>query len=236
MLFSAHIADTTPLSALRRATPAPGEVPGLRSARTAIAAPFTGGAPRPQFGREIMLAAWEDAAALEKFLERDDLGRQLGDGVTVRLELVRAVGIFPGLTRHQIDKALDGVDEHVDGPSVAITLGTAYLRTFPTFFRVNTGLERQFLATPSGRWGTAMSNLRTRFVATLTVWDSLDAASSYMKEGAHGAAMRAHFDPEKDPNGHEFVTDGGFLGFRPLSIDGRIGGRNPLDVDVLSTS
>ena len=44
MLFSAHISDTGPLKALRRKTPQPSDVPGLRSARTAICAPFTAGA------------------------------------------------------------------------------------------------------------------------------------------------------------------------------------------------
>ncbi len=233
MLFSAHLVDTSPLTALRRSAPIPDEVPGLRSARSAVSTPFSGGLPRPQLGREVLLACWDHENSLDAFLT-SDVGAVFAGGVDIRLQLVRAVGIFPGVTRAEIDEALDGVPAEFDGPSAAITLGTAYLKTAPAFFRVNTGLEKQFLDTSSGRWGTAMTNLRTRFVATLTFWDSQDAASSYMMNGAHGAAARDHYNPAVDPNGHEFVTDGGFLGFRPLSIRGSIDGRNPLSDIVLS--
>ena len=55
------------------------------------------------------------------------------------------------------------------------------------FIRVNSGLEDQFLVTPSGIWGTAMTNIPQRLVATLTVWENADAADDYMRTGAHGA-------------------------------------------------
>ncbi|NNC81435.1 MAG: hypothetical protein HKN94_14930, partial [Acidimicrobiales bacterium] len=110
-----------------------------------------------------------------------------------------------------------------------------YVRTIPRFYKVNKGLERQFLDTPNAIWGTAMTNLRTLFVSTLTVWESLDAASDYMKSGAHAAAMRAHYDPAKDPTGHDFVTGGGFFGFRPLSMHGSVTGRNAITDTLLSS-
>jgi hypothetical protein len=69
MLFSTHVSDTGPLEALRRKTPDPSEVSGLRSARTAICAPFTAGMlPKPQLGREALLACWEDEDSLDRFL------------------------------------------------------------------------------------------------------------------------------------------------------------------------
>ena len=54
-----------------------------------------------------------------------------------------------------------------------------------------------------------------------------------MRTGAHGAAVKAHFDPKKDPTGHTFVTGGGFFGLRPISTNGSLGGRNPIAVDAI---
>ncbi len=56
-----------------------------------------------------------------------------------------------------------------------------------------------------------------------------------MKSGAHGAAVDAHYDPAKDRTGHTFVTGGGFFGFRPLSTNGSLEGRNPLAEDLLTS-
>jgi hypothetical protein len=234
MLFSAHLADTSALAALRRKTPQAGDVPGLRSARTATCAPFTNGVlPRPQFSREAMLACWQDEVSLDRFLADHPTGRVLGEGWHVRMELIRAVGVWPGLDDDMV-QAAGTRSPGMTGPSVAITIGTAYLRTVIPFARVNSGLEDQFLDTPEGIWGTAMTNLAQRLVATLTIWESPDAADDYMRSGAHGAAVADHFDPVKDPTGHTFVTGGGFFGFRPLSTSGAIDGKNPIPVDLLA--
>ncbi len=240
MLFSAHVVDTSPLKALRRKTPQPNDVSGLRSARNATAAPFTKGfLPRPQFRRETLVACWEDEASLDAFLADDPTGQAFGEGWHVRMELVRSTGIWPGLeddlkAERRAETAAGNTVKDTAGPSIAITIGTAYLRTAVPFLRVNNGLENQFLDTPSGRWGTAFTNLPQLLVGTLTVWDSLDAAYDYMRKGAHGAAMKDHYDPRKDPTGHTYVTDGGFFGFTPLSEHGSLGGKNPIPAGVLA--
>ena len=144
------------------------------------------------------------------------------------------IGVWPGLDDDMVTAA-GSKARGMTGPSVAITIGTAYLKTAVPFIRVNSGLEDQFLDTPSGIWGTAMTNLPQRLVATLTIWESPDGALDYMKSGAHGAAVDAHYDPAKDPTGHTFVTGGGFFGFRPLSTSGSIGGKNPLPADLLAS-
>lgn len=234
MLFSAHVVDTSPLTVLRRREPKPADAPGLRSARTATCNPFTRGVlPRPQFGREALLACWDDEAALDRFLAEHPTGRDYAAGWHVRMDLARAVGVWPGLDD---DMAAAVVPEAkaTTGPVVAVTLGTAYLRSAIAFARVNSGLEDQFIDTPSGIWGTQMTNLPKRFVATLTIWESGRAALDYMRAGAHGAAVAAHYDPAKDPTGHTFVTGGGFFGFRPLAVAGSVGGKNPLPTPLLA--
>lgn len=233
MLFTAHLFETSPLTALRRSAPTPGSVPGLVQARTAVCAPFTHGLPKPQLGREAMLAVWDDDASVDRFLSEDELGQEMATGWHVRLELIRAVGIFPGLPEVDYAALAGDKEQSMDGPSVAFTLGHAHAKTLPQFIKVNKGLERQFLETPDAIWGTAMTNLRSRFVATLTFWESTSAATNYMKSGAHGAAVRDHYDPDKDPHGHTFVTNGGFLGFRPLSMSGSVRGSNAVDSKLL---
>lgn len=234
MFFSAHVFDSSPLAAMKRQSPTAQQVPGLRGAQTATCAPFSHSfMPSVQFSRESMIACWDDEAALDRFLADDSTGQEMASGWHARLELVRVLGVFPGLEDNMYEVAGDKADS-MSGPSFAVTMGTAFLKTAPTFYKVNKGLERQFLETPSGLWGTAMSNLRTRFVATFTLWESLEAATDYVKVGAHGAAMREHHDPKKDPTGHTFVTGGGFFGFRPLSLHGNVGGKNAISSDVLN--
>src|SRR6476661_8823463 len=122
MLFSAHVADTSPAAALRRRTPTPEDVPGLRSARTATCAPFTRGVlPRPQLGREAMVACWSDERDLDAFLTEHPTGRAFATGWHVRMELIRAAGVWPGVKDDMVDAAGAKARE-VTGPSVAITI------------------------------------------------------------------------------------------------------------------
>jgi hypothetical protein len=180
-----------------------------------------------------MVACWEDDAAIDRFLADHPTGRAFASGWHVRLELIRAAGMWPGIDDDMV-AAAGTKATRATGPSVAITIGTAYLKTIVPFLRVNDGLEDQFMDTPSGLWGTQMTNLPQRLVATLTVWESADAAVDYIRSGAHGAAVDAHYDPVKDPTGHTFVTGGGFFGFRPLSMHGAVGGKNAVSAVLLA--
>jgi hypothetical protein len=233
MLFSAHVVNTSPLKALRRKTPKPDAVPGLLSARNGISAPFHDGAlPRPQLSRETLVACWEDEDALDRFLAEDRAGTVFAEGLTLRLELFRSVGVWPGLEAAPVhEAAADGTEG--DGPTVAITIGTAYFRTIVPFLKVNNGLESQFLTAPNTIWGTAFSNIPQLLVGTLSVWESGDSALDYMRSGAHAAAVKAHFDPKKDPTGHTYVTGGGFFGFRPISSTGSVDGKNAVSAEML---
>jgi hypothetical protein len=180
-----------------------------------------------------MVACWEEEDALDRFLRDHPTGQVFADGWHVRMELMRAVGVWPGV--HDDLAATAGAEKVTnEGPSVAVTIGTAYLKTIVPFLRVNRGLEDQFLDTPTGLWGTAFTNLPQRLVGTLTVWESPDAATRYMRSRAHGAAVAAHYDPAKDPTGHTFVTGGGFFGFRPLSVHGVLDGTNPVPPGLLA--
>ena len=234
VIFSAHVATSSTVESLRRKAPAPRQVPGLLSARTAPAAlankkPY----PSPQLSRECMVACWEDERSIDRFLQDHPTGRVLASGWTAKMQLIRAVGVWPGLDGDLAAEAGDRAKGYT-GPTVAVTIGTAYLRTLLGFVRVNNGLEAQFLDAPGAIWGTLMTNLGQRLVATLTIWENSKAAADYVRHGAHGRAVAEHFDPVRDPTGHTFVTGGGFFGFRPFEVTGGVGGRNPLEASMLA--
>jgi len=232
MLFSAHVADNGVLATLRRRTPQAGDVSGLKSAVTMTGAPFTASwLPSVQPGRGAMVACWEDAESIEKFLADHPTGQQLSTGVNVTMELFRAVGVWPGLDDDMA--ALAATVPKPDGPTVAITIGKAYASKLLPFAKVSHALDVQFLESPNTIWGTALTNPVTRMVASLTFWPGADAAEDYMRNGAHAAAVKDHFDFAKDPTGHTFVTGGGFFGFRPLSITGSLEGKNPFPADSM---
>lgn len=235
MIFSAHVAQSSTFQNVRRKTPTAADVPGLRSARTAPAArmnkkPY----PSPQFSRECMVACWEDESSVDRFLRDHPTGRSLADGWTVKMEIIRAVGVWPGLD-DDLAAEVGAKSKGYTGPTLAVTIGTAYVKKAIPFIRVNNGLEAQFMDAPGAIWGTLMTNLPQRLVATLTIWENSRAALDYMRHGAHGQAIADHFDPARDPTGHTFVTGGGFFGFRPLSVVGTVGGKNPLSASMLTS-
>ncbi len=227
MLFSVHVADSGVRSALTRRPPTSSEAPGLLSACTMACGPFTPGAmPSPQLGREAMLGCWRDAESVERFLSDHPTGRELSTGWNTTMELFRSVGVWPGVDADMNAEAAK-VSVPADGPTVAVTIGRFYVGKLIRFLRVNAALEEQFLTAPNVIWGTGLANPLKRMVGTLTVWESAGAAESYMRNGAHAAAVREHFDYGKDPTGHTFVTGGGFFGFRPVAVSGSLSGRNP---------
>ena len=180
-----------------------------------------------------MVACWEDEAAIDNFLSNHPTGQAFAAGWEARLQLYRAVGVWPGLDDNMAEVAAAGVAPE-SGPTIAVTIGTFYARKLVPFVRVNSHLEAQFLEAPGAIWGTGMANLPQRLVGTLTIWANPTAATDYMRNGAHDAAVMAHYNPKKDPTGHTFVTGGGFFGFRPTSVRGSLDGDNSIPGDLLA--
>jgi len=93
MIASIHLTDVrlrTALKALRTA-PRPESTPGLRYATSVAAAPLGGpvlAAPQP--GRVGLIALWDDAADLDRFLATHPLATALAGGWHVRLATVHA--------------------------------------------------------------------------------------------------------------------------------------------------
>ncbi|WP_234442374.1 spheroidene monooxygenase [Streptomyces sp. NRRL S-1448] len=102
MIISLHVADVgaRAVPALLRERLHPGEVPGLRSARTTLTGAIEAGLlPKLHPGRVALLASWEDDAALDGFLrtEQSPLAERLAGGWHVRLRPIRMSGSWSAM-------------------------------------------------------------------------------------------------------------------------------------------
>jgi hypothetical protein len=228
MLTSVHLVDggvRSTVGALRH-TPSPGDVPGLRDARTLIAAPLGQSPPLPQLGRRALVAFWEDEAALDSFLATTPRAAEPARGWSVRLDPLRAVSIpagpWPGLTP---DVPSGDVAERAE-PTVVLTIGHLRAARAVPFVRASAQAERQAVRAPGLLWSTGLANVAQRVVATFSVWESSGHLRAYANEAdGHVAAMRA-----QDARSFHHVAS--FIRFRPRSAAGSLAGRNPLPAAV----
>lgn len=220
MIASVHLTDSPMLSNLRRRTPKPDEVDGLRWSNKAMCGQLSPTArPDVQPGRGGLVAWWEEEEALDAFLAVDPRAAPFVDGWSVRLRPTRTRATWPDA---EFDPFPHPAERH-EGVHAAITLGTALLPRLPRFLKVSSNLEDQFLHDEGGLWGVAMT-LPPKVVMTLTFWRDQDATDAYVHSGAHSQAMKDHYDFPSDD--HEFISQGGFFGFQPYSMTGRLTGKN----------
>lgn len=229
MIASVHLADDSPLRNLRRPTPKADEVPGLCWSLKALCGVLSPRA-RPDVapGRGGMVAWWEDDAALDAFLADHPAAAPFREAWSVRLRPTRTRATWPDADFDPFPRP----NERHEGVHAAITLGSALVPRLPRFLKVSSHLEEQFLADDDGIWGVAVT-LPPRIVMTLTFWRDQDATDAYVRSGAHGQAMRDHYDFPADD--HEFISEGGFFGFQPYDLQGRLTGRNAPPADLLGS-
>ena len=229
MIASVHLADVgfpASLAVLRKA-PKPKDVPGLRHAEVAVAAPLGGSAlPAPQVGRVGLIAFWEDDAALDRFLDGHRLAQRLGGGWRIRLEPLRAFGAFPGLPA---DVARPRTVTE-DGPAAVLTLGRFKWHRAVPFFRTSRKAELAVVDAPGLAW--AMGMARPPFVATCSLWESGHAAAGY----AYGPSDAPHQAAIDTDRAKPFHRQEAFIRFRPYDSVGRLEGKNPLPERWLSTA
>jgi hypothetical protein len=221
VIGSVHVSDVglgRSLSLLRKG-PKPGDVPGLRQADIALAAPLrSGGAPTLNIGRVGLVAFWDDDDALDRFLATHPTASALAGGWHVRLEALRAHGTWPGLptdtptSRH--------VGHH--GAAVVLTLARLRLSQAPRFLRTSGKAEKRTIGAPGLMWATALA--RPPFVATCSLWEDSRSLSAY----AYGSREPAHPDAIAADVAKPFHHQSAFIRFRPYAADGQLGGRNPL--------
>lgn len=225
MIASLHVADVGLIKSFRVRPPSPQTVPGLRDARAGLTARFTDSViPDPAFGRAMWLAFWDDEASLDRYLEsKSPLVEMFQKGLTIRMVPLRSHGAWPGFPTEL-------GDDHVayDGPVVVMTLGLLRLRRSFAWTQASNRVQKQFLTAPGVIWAMGASR-PPLFAATVTVWESATAASTFAHQpgGAHSTAI--------DENaGNPLMRQEIFARFKPCSSTGSLGPAPDLAQDWLS--
>ncbi len=220
MIVSVHIADVGLLRAPRLLLKRGGaSSPGSLYAEPVTTAPLsTRVLPRPMLGRLGLIAAWQDDAALDRFLREDPWAEQLAGGWHVRLEPLRVFGSWaqmPGLPSRELP-----VDD--DEPVVVLTLGRLRLNRAWPFLRSAAAAEAAAVDDEAMIASTGLAR-PPHLVSTFSIWRSAAEMRRYAfgKSGAHQAAVKA--DRER-PFHHESA----FIRFRPYASHGSWDGRDPL--------
>jgi len=229
MIASVHISDLSLIRALSavRNRGFLEAVSGLRDANLAFAAPMSASVlPRPSLRRLVMVAIWDDDAALDRFLTTNRIAGVFEHGWQVRLEPLRASGSWPGL-----DPTISMSHEAApsDGPVVVLTLGRLRLRRAVDFFRTSARAEAQILESPGLIWTTGMG--LPPFVGTCSLWRDSTSLMSYAyrtTDAPHGVAMARN---RRDAFHHTSA----FIRFRPYASKGELHGRNPLAASWLDS-
>jgi hypothetical protein len=223
VIASFHLADLGRLKGVRalRRQPAPSEVPGLRYAALAIAAPLSGRLmPRPEPGRVALIAAWADDRALDSFLAEHPLAKTMADGWRTRLQPTHVFGAWPALA------GLVGEDApqmEQDESSAVLTIGRLRLTHARRFLKASAAAERLAVESPAMLRGTGLAR-PPGLVATFSLWRSVREMRAYAAGTVgpgHRAAVKAH---AAEPFHHASA----FIRFRPYGAEGEWDGSNPL--------
>lgn len=221
MIATVDIADLGVRGTLRslRQRPASSAVPGLRWLDTATAVPLASKLP-PAFRRAVMIAFWDDEQAAAAFACEHPLGQRFAEnGFHAVLRPLRAYGTWPGLPD---DVPRARATEH-DGPVLVTTLGMLRMSQGIRFLRASRPAERAARAAEGLIWGTAATRpagLRPPFMATISVWESADAAAAYAYADPAGGHPRAITNQRRKDFHHEST----FIRHAPLAITGSIRG------------
>jgi hypothetical protein len=230
VIVSVHLADVGRLNAqrllLKRLDPA--GVDGMTYAEPVFAARLGNRVPRPLPGRIGLIAAWEDDAALDRFLAGHPYAEWLTGGWHVRLEPLHCFGSWAGLTGLP-EQALPADD---DEPLAALTLGRLRLNRTRVFLKSARPAERDAVANPNVLAVTGFGRFAPpRLVSTFSIWRSAAAMREYAfgPSGSHQAAVKVD-------RANPFHRESAFIRFRPYASQGTWDGRDPLATATLATA
>lgn len=221
MIMSVHLADVGRLKAQRLLLRGLDgrRVPGMSYAEVVFAARLGHRIPRPRPGKIGLIAAWEDDAALERFLDTHPFAGELQGGWHVRLEPLHCFGSWAGIPELPAKLPVDDAE-----PVVALTLGRLRLSRTRDFLRSARPTERAAVDNPNVAALTGFGRFTPpRLVSTFSVWRSFAAMREYAFDaaGSHQAAVRVD-------RARPFHRESAFIRFRPYASRGEWDGRDPL--------
>lgn len=176
---------------------------------------------RMRFRGLAMLAAWESHEAIDAFLSGQGLGRALGSGWHVRMELLRRWGHL---------RELDGFPESAReqdpaAPVVAVTLARLKLPELPRFIRWGKPVEELVRDDPNTTLAIAAFRPPRTF-STLSVWTSQQAMTDMVHGHGRVARPERHAAAMAERRRKEFHFEFTTLRFRPLEEHGTWEGRS----------
>lgn len=200
-------------------------VPGLRWLDTATAVPLASKQP-PGFRRAVMIAFWDDEESAAAFGRDHPLGQCFAEhGFHAVLRPLRAYGAWPGLPA---DVPRARATSH-DGPVVVTTLGTLRISQAIRFTTASRPAESAALAAEGFVWGTAATRPAGRgapFMATISLWESAEAAAVYAYADPVGGHPRAVTNQRRK----DFHRESAFIRHAPLAMTGSVKGMPSLSV------
>jgi hypothetical protein len=222
VIASFHLADVGKLAGARllRRAPTPDDVAGLRYAVLMTTAPISERLlPRLDPGRVALFAAWDDDAALDRFLAGHPLADALRGGWHTRLQAMHTFGAWQPLA------GLHGKEPPMrdDEPAAALTIGRLRLSQASRFLKAGTAAERLAASDPAMLRGTGLAR-PPALVGTFSLWQTTAAMRTYAGGAAHRDAVKAHAE-------RPFHHASAFIRFRPYGSEGEWSGENPLADD-----
>jgi hypothetical protein len=201
-------------------------VPGLQHAECLAQMRF--GAPiisldRLQLRRLAMFAQWDDAAALDDFLDRHPLGRRLAAGWHVRLQYLRRYGRVAALA--DLPETAGAWD--LDEPIVAVTLARMKLLEVPRFLRWGRPVEHLIANHPAAVFSTGAQR-PPHTISTFSIWRTVREMTGMVHGHNDQPHAHVHQVAMAEQRRRDFHHESTFMRFRPLSEHGTWQGRRLL--------
>jgi hypothetical protein len=228
VVHSFHLAEPgilTTLTTLLR-PPTSASVPGLRHIECMLPMRLGASLPSPgrwQLHRLAVFAAWDDEAAIDRFLDQSRLGRVLARGWHLRLRFLRRwghVAAFDGLP---------GVagETDLDAPVVAVTVARMKLLQVPRFIRWGLPVERLVRDHPGTTLALGATRL-PRTISTFTVWRSAREMTAMVHGHSAVPAPERHATAMVERRRKDFHVEFTTLRFACLSEHGAWEGRTAI--------
>lgn len=170
---------------------------------------------RMQLRRLAVFAAWDDEAALVRYLADDGFGQRLAQGWHVRLEYLRRYGEIAALAPLPLKAGSWDPEE----PIVAVTLARLKLPELPRFLKWGKPVERLVAGHPAAVFSTAAVRPPHTF-STFSIWRTVREMTEMVSGRSDVSERPAHAVAMTEQRRREFHHESAFMRFRPLSEHG----------------
>jgi hypothetical protein len=224
-IFTYHLVKTSYASALKAilSPPKPTNTPGLIHAEcmtvmTLGSAVFS---PSRMLVRQVaVFAQWENETAIDRFLDKNSLGKIMAKGWHARLTFLRQWGTCSAFNIP--DETLE--PDTPDAPVVAVTLARMKLTEVPRFIHWGRPVEKLVRDHPGTTLSLASIRL-PRTVSTFSIWNSQKEMRDMVLGHSVVPHPERHINAMKERERKDFHFEFTTLRFRALSEFGVWNGR-----------